>query len=718
MKNELPHDAPEITDDFRIDRRQFLKTTGTGLFLYFTIGDASVLAQEGSTIQVRRSVPSDFNAFLKIGEDGRVTCYTGKIEMGQGPITSLPQMLADELDVRLDAVDIIMGDTELCPWDMGTFGSLSTRMFGQTLRSAAAEARLVLVELASEELKLPQSQLATEHGEVYSTSNPGLRILYGKLTKGKRIERHFSGKAILKKPNDFKIMGKPELRRDARAKVTGHAKYTADIQLPGMLYAKLLRPPAHGARLLDVDISEAMKVEGVRVLMDGDFVAVVHRHPDIAEMALSRVRAKFDVPPSLLNELNICEHLLRQAPEGKVVSQGGNIVEGKTKASTTVESTFLDSYAAHAPIEPHSAVAKIEGDRATIWASTQTPFSAREEAAKELDLAPENVRVITPFVGGGFGGKTSNQQVVEAARCAKLSGQPAQVSWSRKEEFFYDTFHPAAVIKVHSGTTETGKVTFWDYHVYFAGNRGAEPLYDVPHHNIVAHPSGWVGAPGTHPFATGAWRAPGNNTNTFARESQIDIMASRLGMDPVEFRLLNLPEGRMRRVLQAVTVKFGWKPAKAPSGRGLGVGCGFDAGTYVAAIAEIGVDKKTGDVTVKRVVCAQDMGLVINPEGAKIQMEGCITMGLGYALKEYIRFKGGEILDTNFDTYTVPRFSWLPKIETVILDNVETPPQGGGEPAIILIGAAVGNAIFDAIGLRLFQMPMTPERIQQGLKGH
>jgi nicotinate dehydrogenase subunit B len=718
MRSDLTLDAADQTNNLRIDRRQFLKSTGTGLFLYFAFGESSILAQEGSTQRATPSVPTDFNAFLKIGEDGQVTCYTGKIEMGQGPITSLPQMLADELDVQLDAVDIIMGDTDLCPWDMGTFGSLSTRMFGQTLRAAAAEARQALLELASEELKLPQSQLATDNGEVFAISNPGHRVSYGRLTKGKKIERHLTGKVSLKKPGELRVMGRPVLRRDALAKVTGQAQYTADIQMPGMLYAKLLRPPAHGARLMDVDVSEAMNMDGVRVLLDGDFVAVVHQYPDVAEMALSKIKAKFEIPPSLVDDSNICKHLLKVAPEGKPVSRGGNMAEGKSNAAIDIESTFQDSYAAHAPIEPHAAVVKIDGEKATVWASTQTPFSAKMEAAKELGFAPENVRVISPFVGGGFGGKTNNQQVVEAAKCSRLSGQPVQVAWTRKEEFFYDTFHAAAVVKVHSGATTSGRITFWDYHVYFAGNRGAEPLYDIPHHSIVAHPSGWVGGPGTHPFATGPWRAPGNNTNTFARESQIDIMASRLGMDPVEFRLKNLPDGKMKRVLQAAAETFGWKPTKAPSGRGLGVACGFDAGTYVAAIAEVDVDRDHGDVTVKRVVCAQDMGLVVNPEGARIQMEGCITMGLGYALKEHIRFKGGEILDTNFDTYAIPRFSWLPKIETVILDDKEAPPQGGGEPAIILMGAIVGNAIFDAVGLRLSQMPMTPERIMDGLKKH
>ena len=394
-----------------------------------------------------------------------------------------------------------------------------------------------------------------------------------------------------------------------------------------------------------------------------------------------------------------------------MVAEGGNLKKGEKEAIAAVEETYLDGYKAHAPIEPPTATAHFEDNQVTVWPSSQTPFRAKDEVAEVLGIPPENVRIISPFVGGGFGGKTRNLQVVEAARLAKLAGKPVQVAWSRKEEFFYDSFRPAAVVKIKSGITDTGAISFWDYHVYFAGERGSQQFYNIPNHSTLTHGSGWGGIPGAHPFATGAWRAPANNTNTFARESQIDIMAAKAGIDPLEFRLKNLTDQKMINVLKAAAEKFGWKPGKSPSGRGWGIACGTDAGTWVATIAEVAVDKQTGDVQVKRVVCAQDMGLSINPEGATIQMEGCITMGLGYALKEDIRFKGGQILDENFDTYQIPRFSWLPKIETVIIDKKDSDPQGGGEPAIITMGAVIANAIFDAVGARVFQMPMTPERV-------
>jgi len=706
-------DFKDVKDGFPMDRRNFLKTTGSGIFILFTVKDVSFFTKE-KLLREEQGLPSDFNAYLKIGEDGRVSCYTGKIEMGQGIITSLAQELADELDVSLESVDMVMGDTDLCPYDRGTFGSMSTRFFGPILRTAGAEAKSVLLELASEKLNVPEKYLTVRNGIVSDKRNDKIKISYADLTKGKRIEKHINGHVEVKKPSEFKIIDKSVTRRDAVLKATGKATYAGDIQLPGMLYAKILRPPAHGSKLISADTSEAEKVKDIKVIKENDIIAVLHKYPDVAEDALSKIEAKFDKSSSTLNDKNIFDHLLEVAPEGEVVASGGDLMKGEKNSEKIMEETFLDGYKAHAPIEPHTAVVNIEGDDVTVWASTQTPFPARSEVAKELNIAEENVHIKQVFVGGGFGGKTRNQQIVEAARIAKLSGKPVQVAWSREEEFFYDSFRPAAVVKIKSGITSNGKINLWDYGVYFAGERGAAQFYNIPNHRTKVYGSGWGGGK-AHPFATGAWRAPGNNTNTFARESQINIMANAAGMDQLEFRLKNLKDEKMKNVLQVAAEKFGWQ-SSGSNGIGYGVACGTDAGTWIATIAEVEVDKKTGNVKVNRVVAAQDMGLVINPEGATIQMEGCITMGLGYALREDIHFKNGEVLDVNFDTYEIPRFPWLPKIETVLIDNKDSAPQGGGEPAIITMGAVIANAIFDACGARVFQLPMTPERVLEAIK--
>jgi nicotinate dehydrogenase subunit B len=711
--NYLDIDFKDNQSILQVNRRDFLKITGGGIFIFFAVKDMFGFRQP---LQ-EHTLPTDFNAFLRIGEDGRVTCFTGKIEMGQGVTTSLAQMLADEIDVSVDDVDMVMGDTDLCPWDMGTFGSMSTRFFGPPLRKAGADGRMVLLQLASKELKVPIKDLATENGIVFEKGNKKNKVAYAKLANGKVITKKLTETVTVKKPSEFKIMGKSYIRKEGKEKVTGKAKYSADIQIPGMLYAKILRPPAHGAKLIDVDLTEAKKDNDVQVVRDGDLIAVLHKYPDVAEAALAKIKAKFDTPKTNLSDKNIFEHLLKVDSKGKVTKSEGNLKNGEEQSVNVSDETYYDGYKAHSPIEPHAAVANIEGNKITIWASTQTPFRAKEAVAEALGMPEKNVRIIPPFLGGGFGGKSTNLQIIEAAHLAKITGKPIQVAYTRAEEFFFDSFRPAAVVKIRSGGNKEGKIIFWDYSEYFAGERGAIEYYDIPNTKTTVYGSGWGGEAGVHPFATGPWRAPGNNTNTFARESHIDIMAAKAGIDPLEFRLNNLSDEKMKAVLKATADKFGWKPAKAPSGRGFGIACGIDAGTYVAAIAEVEVNKNNGEVKVKRIVCVQDMGLSINPEGAKIQMEGSITMGLGYALKEDIHFNNGEITDLNFDSYDIPRFSWLPKIEAEILDKKNEDPQGGGEPAIVLMGAVVANAIYDAIGARVTQLPMNPERVKAALKG-
>jgi isoquinoline 1-oxidoreductase len=702
-----------------MNRREFLKRMGVlggGIIIGFNTFDRHAWARRPRTGFLGTGIPTDFNAFLRIGTDNRVVLYTGKIEMGQGAMTSIPQLLAEELYLNYDSVDIVMGDTDLCPWDAGTFGSLSIRHFGVFLREAAAEARGVLMELAADHLKSPIGRLVTQNGYVYDPSKPGRRISYGELTKGNIIEKYLKDVPPLKPSSEYETMGKSFPRRDAVEKVTGAAKFSGDIRLPGMLYAKILRPPAHGAKLIKVDTDPAKNIDGIHIVKEGDFVAVLHEHPDVAEQGLAEIEAQFDRPRTGVDDKTIFDHLLKSTPDPEIASQGGNLKTGEKLASTVIEETYFNSYVAHAPMEPHTAVAKFDGKKLTVWASTQTPFRVKEFIAERLSLSADLVRVITPYVGGGFGGKSASQQALEAARLAKRIGKPVQVAWSRAQEFFYDTFRPAAIVKIKSGLNSSGRITFWDYNVYYAGMRGCKQFYEIPHHQENVH-GRWRGRAGRyHPFAVGPWRAPANNTNTYARDLHLNLMASKAGADPLQFRLKHLKDKRMINVLKAAAKKFGWQSIKTPSGRGHGIACGIDAGTYVAFMAQVEVDKGSGNVAVKRVVCAQDMGVVVNPEGATTQMEGCITMGLGYALTEEIHFTDGEIFDLNFDTYAIPTFSWLPKIETVILENPNLAPQGGGEPAIIGIGGVIATAIHDAVGAAVFQLPMTPERVKAAMK--
>ena len=660
--------------------------------------------------------PSDLNAYLRIAPNGAVTCFVGKVELGQGAMTSLAQMLAEELAVSYGVVQMVMGDTLQCPWDIGTFGSLCTPQFGPVLRRAGAEARAALLELAAEQLAAPAARLQAANG-VITDPVQHMNVTYGSLVQGRRIERHIEN-VPLQPAAKFAVIGTSAPRKDALEKVTGKAVYAGDVTLSGMLCARILRPPAHGAKLKTADTSAAEKLPGVRVIRDGNLIAVLHQRRDIADQALALVKAEFDPPPAGPDDRSIFEHLLQTRPQPRVVHQAGSLAEGERLAGGAIlEERYLNSYVAHAPIETHSAVASVTGEQVTIWAGTQAPFSVRGAVAQALGLKPESVRIITPFVGGGFGGKSAAPQAVEAARLAKIAGVPVQVVWDRAEEFFFDTFRPAAVIQIRSGLDSAGRIALWDMQVTGAGEREAAPFYDVPNQRITSA-GGWQGGnpPGMHPFGVGPWRAPSVNSNSFARESHMDTLAAKAGADPGEFRLRHLSDARRRRVLETVLSKSGWKPAKAPSSRGVGLACGVYSNAFVATVAEVSVDRKTGAVRVNRVVSAVDAGTIVNPDLALQQIEGCITMGLGQALTEEVRFASGAIADHNFDSYALPRFSWVPKIEITLVDGREYPSLGLGEPPIITVAPSLANAIYDATGARLHQLPMTPARVLEALK--
>ncbi len=712
---ELVVDGPTT---FPVDRREFIKLTATGLLVLIAVDSLGARQETARQPMGRQGYPTDVNAYVHIGADGRVTCLVGKIEMGQGSMTSLPQLLAEELDVALTSVDIVMGDTDLCPWDMGTFGSLSVRQFGPVMRQAAADARAMLLQMAAERLQVPVDRLNVKGGVVSDVNDPKKTVTYGQLTAGQRIERKADGKAPLKPVASYTIVGKSAKRRDGADKVTGRAQFAGDVVPPGgVLHARVLRPPAHGATLEHVDTSAAEKQPGVKVIRDGDLIAVLHAHRDEADKALDLVRTEWTRHDPPVNDRTMYDHFLKTAGAPTTVAEGGSIAAGEKAVLAVVEGTYYDSYVAHAPMEPHTAVAAMENGKLTVWAGTQTPFPVKNQLMQALKLPADKVRVITPLVGGGFGGKSASRQAVEASRLAMLTGQPVRVVFSREEEFFYDTFRPASIVKIRAGITSQRTLALWDYLVYCAGERGAAQFYNVPNHRTAAT-GGWGGSSGAlHPFAIGPWRAPGASSNAFGRESHIDLMATRAGLDPVEFRLKNLTDPRMIRVVNAGAKRFDWSPKTAPSGRGVGVALGIDAGTYVAVFAEVAVDRTTGQVAVKRLTCAQEMGVVVNPDGALQQIEGSLTMGLGYTLSEEVHFTGGEVLEKSFATYALPRFSRVPKIDAVILDAPDVASQGGGEPAIVPVGAAVANAIFDAVGARLNRMPMTPERVKAAMKG-
>lgn len=697
----------DVDTPISLGRRDFIKKLGGGIIVVFCLGSGSLL--KGWSQSDEESL-ENFNAYLRVKEDGRVDLYTGKVEMGQGIVTSLAQVLADELEVEIRMVDMVMGDTDLCPYDAGTWGSLTTRFADPVIRAAACEAREILKTLGAEHLGVNKEAVSAKNGKVFVLGDPTKKVSYAALTQGKKIVKSLDIKPAIKKAEDFKIIGKDIISLDAEAKVTGTAQYSGDILLPGMVHASIVRSLSFGAKKIAVDASGIEAFEGVELIDEGDLVAVVHSDPEVATKAAKKVIVTWEEPEEKTNNEAVFDYLTSTIKNGRNFEESGDLNVGKETSTHFIEASYHDGYKAHAPMETHTATCYFEGDELTMWCSTQTPFGTRDQVARALEIAQEKVHIKPIFIGGGFGGKIYNQQAVEAALISRACGKPVQVAWTRKEEFLFDRFRPAAVVNVRSGVDANGKMTSWEFDIYCAGTRGTKLFYEVPNNRTRMFDERNV-----HPVATGAWRAPGNNTTTFARESHIDVMANAVGIDALKFRLLNLKDEDLKKTLELAAKKFKWNRTKK-TGHGFGIALGVDAGTKVAIITEVHVDKTTGKVTPVRIVCAQDMGQVVNPHGAKVQTEGGITMGLGYALTEEIEFNGSRVRTRNFSNYDIAKFSITPPIECVFIDKMNSKPQGGGEPAIICVGGAIANAVFDACGARVRRMPVTAKRVLEALK--
>ena len=369
--------------------------------------------------------------------------------------------------------------------------------------------------------------------------------------------RSLSKKPTIKKSKDFKIIGKPVISLDAVSKVTGKAKYSGDIKLKGMVYATVVRPTVFGSKKLNINDSKLSDFEGVELVEDGDLVAVVHSDPEISKKAAKKVKVTWDVPETKVNNETLFQYLEDTIEKNKVFIEEGSIEKGRQDSSTIIEANYHDGYIAHAPIETHSATCYFENDKLSMWASTQTPFGTREQLANTFDMPLENVHIKQIFLGGGFGGKIYNEQAIEAAKIAKLCGKPVQLVWSRREEFMYDRYRTAALMKATSGVDSNGKLNLWEFDIYCAGTRGTKLFYDIPNNRTRIFKEKNI-----HQFSTGAWRAPGNNSTTFARESHIDVTAHAVGIDPLEFRLNNLKNKNMHTTLKLAADTFDWNRKK------------------------------------------------------------------------------------------------------------------------------------------------------------
>jgi nicotinate dehydrogenase subunit B len=692
---------------FELNRREWFEVLGGGLLVLVLAGDAEAQESGGGRRGVRRPpMPQDVGAWLHIGEDSVITVYTGKVEVGQNIRTSLAQAVAEELHAPVESIRMVMGDTDLVPFDMGTFGSMSTPVMSPQLRRAGATARETLIAMAAKKWNVDRTALTVRDARVVERSGSRSES-FGQLTHGQKLVETIPAETALTPAAQWTVMGSPVRKVNARAIVTGEHKFPSDMTAPGMLFGKVVRPPSYGAILESFDASAAEKMPGVVVVRDGDFLGVAAPDPETAERAAAAIRAHWKtVAQPSAGELF---EYLKANPAGEPQRnyEAGSVESALASADVKLRQRYTVAYIAHAPLEPRAALAQWSPDgRVTVWTGTQRPFGVRGELAQAFHIQEDRVRVIMPDTGSGYGGKHTGEAALEAARLAKAAGKPVKVVWTREEEFTWAYFRPAGVIEIASGARRDGAITAWDFHNYNSGAAGIRGKYDIANERVAFHPT-------KSPLRQGSYRALAATANHFARESHIDELAHALEMDPVEFRVRNLKDDRQIAVLKAAADKFGWNKTNAVDGRGAGIACGFDKNGYVATAAEISVDRPSGSVKVLRVVTAWDSGAVVNPDGLKNQVEGANMMGLGGALFEAIQFENGRILNSRFSRYRVPRFRDVPALETVLIDRKDITPAGAGEISIVGLAPAIGNAIFAATGVRLRDLPLVPRGLQE-----
>jgi len=699
--------APPIYH-FEVDRREFFKFLGAGVLIVCLLKDSRAQESGGDKRAQSVSLPKEVAAWLHIGEDGGVTVYTGKVEMGQNIRTSLTQAVAEELRVPVEKIQMVMGDTQLTPYDRGTFGSRTTPDMNLQLRKVASAAREILIGLAATQWQLDRKRLSAADGKI-SDAESKRTVEYAALVKGRQLTETIPAEEALTPATQWTVAGQALPKVNGRDFVTGKHRYPCDQKLPDMLYGKIVRPDSFGATLASLDTHDAEQIPGVTVVHDRDFVGVAASSPEAASHAASAIRAEWKGQPQISNK-ELFDYLKNNPVEGSGPLESpfrletGSVEKPSEPADHRLQQSYLVNYIAHAPLEPRVALAQWSGDSLTVWTGTQRPFGVRSELAEAFRMPEERVRVLMPDTGSGYGGKHTGETAIEAARLARAAKRPVKIMWTREEEFTWAYFRPAGVIDVSSAVRNDGKMVSWEYHNYNSGAAGITTVYNVENQRIQFHPVRAL-------LRQGSYRALAATANHFARESHMDELAHLVNMDPLEFRLKNLTNERLRSVFEAAAKKFGWGQTRAP-GHGFGMGGGFEKGGNVATFVELAVDLTSGDVKVVRMVTAFECGAIVNPDGLRNQLEGANIMALGGALFEAIEFENGRILNGRFADYRLPRFSDVPVLETVLIDRKDIPSAGAGESSLVGVAPAIANAIFDATGRRLRSLPLVPNGLK------
>ena len=756
----------------RLTRRQIVQKTGglaIGFEFEWSVGGAAPFSPLDTTTRLASTARQDrdidgetVDSWLEVDPDGKVTIYSGKVELGTGVRTALAQIVADELDVPFDHVSMVMGDTRLTPNESGTTGSKTIQHAGPRLRQVAAEARLVLLTRAAERLGIPADQLQIRDGVFHARGDSATSVPFGELV-GEPFRRPVAGGAPLKSPSEQRLVGQSMPRVDLLAKLTGRESFVHDLRLEGMLHGRVVRPHVRtmngvgGASVWHVDDAGVRKLPGVvAVVRNGSFVGVVAEHEEDAVRAAEQLRVTWTEPEPLPDQSQLYALMPRMPLETVEVARSGDVDGALGRAARTLEATYEFSSQAHASMAPSCAVADVRPDGATVYASSQNVFGLRAALAPILGLAVGQVHVIYKEGSGCYGHNGADDVSADAAVLSQAVGRPVRVQWGRADEFAWEPKGPAMVSRVRGGLDAAGNVIAWDYEVWTpthstrpggeparllagelidppappapfrwtGGDRNAPHNYSFPNNRITAH---WIEAP---PLRPGSLRSLGGMANTTANESFLDELAVAAGTDPVEFRLRHLTDPRAIDVIRRVAEVAGWEtrvsgpgaPGRTgepvgmlTAGRGIAFARYETEYAYVAVVAEVTVDPSSGAVRVDRVVVAHDCGLIINPDGLSNQIEGNVIQGVSRALKEEVTFDQSRVTSLDWSSYRILTFEEMPRIEVELINRPEEPSWGAGEPAICPMAAAIGNAIFDATGARLRTVPFTPDRVLTAL---
>jgi CO/xanthine dehydrogenase Mo-binding subunit len=758
-------------------RRQLLKATG-GLVVGFTLRDAfPLLAQQPaggahppalSGVEGRTLDPKEVDSALAIYADGSVTVFTSKVDVGTGMRIAIAQMTAEELGVRTNRVTVVDGDTATCPNTGGTGGSTGLTRGGTAVRQAAATARQEILKLAAERLRVPADRLTIVDGVVRPSTplragfaSGGRGIGIGALVGERRLSVPVDAKAPLVAPSSYARVRQSPPRPDVPAKCTGRYTYVQDFSVKGMLHARVIRPPAIGAMLATVDESSISHLPNVRVVRRKDFLAVVARDEWTAVRGARELRATWTEWRGLPSYQDLERYvregaiereqtLVNRGPSGPTPPTDADAAAIDTSiagAPTRMSATYFWPCQGHASLGPSSAVADIKGEGGTIWTSSQVTYGLRNTIARLFELVPEKLRVVFVEGSGSYGTNGADHAAADAVLISKTIQQPVRVQWSREDEHAWDPKGPQQLLELRAGVDGSGRIAAWDTQMWIPMNRrgarillaagaagiaqdngrdaagifeNGEPPYAADRVRVHVH---WLR---DTPLNPSNLRAPGKPANIFAVEGFTDEIAASLEVDALEFRASRLRDPRALAVLDRASTAFGWKRRPSPNpeahgewatGRGLAYVRYKMTENYVATFVEVAVHRTTGRIDVKRVVCAHDCGLVVNPDALRNQIEGGIVQGLSRALHEEVQFDESRVTSVDWTSYPILRFSEVPSIEVLLIERPEETLWGAGEASTVPVAAALGNAFFDATGIRLRRVPFTAGRVKLALGG-